>query len=177
MNWELQDIQLDLEKTGTRDQIANICWIIEKASEWKKNKKKQPSTFALLTTPKPLTVWITTNYGKFSKRWECQTTWPDSWEISTQVKKQVRTRHGTMDWFKLGKEYVKAVYCHPAYLTYLQSTSCEILGWKNRKLESKLSGKISITTDTHMTPPLGQKAKRNWRGSWRRWKRRVKKLA
>ena len=55
---------------------------------------------------------------------------------------------------KLRKEYVKAVYCHPAYLTYVQSASCEILDWKNRKLESRLSGEISITTDTHMTPPL-----------------------
>ena len=91
MNWELQDIQLDLEKTGTRDQLANICWIIEKAREWKKTKKqtkKQPSTFALLTTPKPLTVWITTNYGKFFKSWEYQTTLPASWEIRMQVKKQ-----------------------------------------------------------------------------------------
>ena len=53
---------------------------------------------------------------------------------------------------KLGKEYVKAVYCHPAYLTYMQSTSCEILGWMNHKLESKLPGEISITSDMQMMP-------------------------
>ena len=56
--------------------------------------------------------------------------------------------------FKLGKEYVKAVYCHPAYLTYMQSTSCEMLGWKKHKLESRLLGEISITSDMQMTPPF-----------------------
>ena len=55
---------------------------------------------------------------------------------------------------KLGKEYVKTVYCHPAYLTYMQSTSCEMLGWMKHKLESKLLGEISITSDMQMTPPL-----------------------
>ena len=70
-----------------------------------------------------------------------------------QVKKQqleldVEQQTGS----KLGKEYVKAVYCHPAYLTYMQSTSCEMLGWMNHKLESKLSGEISITSDMHMMP-------------------------
>ena len=62
---------------------------------------------------------------------------------------------------KLEKEYVKAVYCHPAYLTYMQSPSCEMLGWENHKLESKLPGEISITSDMQMTPPLWQKVKRN----------------
>ena len=62
---------------------------------------------------------------------------------------------------KLGKEYIKAVYCHPAYLTYMQSTSCEMLGWMKHKLESRLPGEISITSDTQMTSPLWQKAKRN----------------
>ena len=60
---------------------------------------------------------------------------------------------------KLGKEYIKAVYCHPAYLTYMQSTSCKVLGWMKHKLESRLPGKISITLDMQMTPPLRQKAK------------------
>ena len=59
---------------------------------------------------------------------------------------------------KLGKEYVKAVYCHPAYLTYMQSTSYEMLGWMKQNLESRLLGKISITSDMQMTPPLWQKA-------------------
>ena len=62
---------------------------------------------------------------------------------------------------KLGKEYVKAVYCHPAYLTYMQSTACEMLGWMKHKLESRLLGEISITSDMQMTLPLWQKAKKN----------------
>ena len=62
---------------------------------------------------------------------------------------------------KSGKEYVKAVYCHPAYLTYMQSTSCEMLGWKKHKLESRLLGEISITSDMQITPPLWQKLKKN----------------
>ena len=59
---------------------------------------------------------------------------------------------------KLGKEYDKVVYCHPAYLTYVQSTSCEILDWMKHKLESRLPGEISITSDMQMTPPLWQKS-------------------
>ena len=62
---------------------------------------------------------------------------------------------------KSGKEYVRAVYCHPSYLTYVQSTSCEMLGWMKHKLESRLPGEISITADMQMTPPLWQKVKRN----------------
>ena len=59
---------------------------------------------------------------------------------------------------RLGKEYIKAVYCHPAYLTYMQSTSCKIAGWMKHKLESRLLGEISITSDMQMTPPLWQKS-------------------
>ena len=62
---------------------------------------------------------------------------------------------------KLGKEYIKAVYCHPGYLTYMQSTSYEMPGWMKHKLESKLQGEISITSDMQMTTPLWQKTKRN----------------
>ena len=66
---------------------------------------------------------------------------------------------------KLGKEYVKAVYCHPAYLTYTQSTSYEIPGWIKHKLELRLTGEKSITADMQMTPPLWQKVKRNSKAS------------
>ena len=61
---------------------------------------------------------------------------------------------------KLGKEYIKAVCCHAAYLTYMQSTSCKMPGWMKHKLESRLLGEISITSDTQMTPPYGRKQKR-----------------
>ena len=118
-------------------KIANIRCIIEKAREFQKKK----SISALLTMQKPLTVWITTNCGKFFKRWEYQTTLPASWEICMQVKKQqleldMEKQIGS----KSGKVYVKAVYCHPAYLTYMQSTSWETLGWMKHKLESRLPG-------------------------------------
>ena len=73
----------------------------------------------------------------------------------------VRTRHGTMAGSKLGKEYVKAVCYHPAYLTYMQSASCEMQDWMNHKLESRLLGEISIISDRQMIPPLWQKARRN----------------
>ena len=143
MNHELSDVQAGFRKgRGTRDQVANIFWIIEKAREFQKNIY----FFALLTMPKPLTVWTTTNCGKFIKRWEYQTTWPASWEICMQVKKQqleldMEQQTGS----KSGKEYVKAVYCHPAYLTCIQSTSWEMPGWMKHKLESRLLGEISIT--------------------------------
>ena len=62
---------------------------------------------------------------------------------------------------KLGKEYVKAAYCHPAYLTYMQSTSCEMLAWMKHKLESRVPGKISVTSHMQMTLPLWQKVRKN----------------
>ena len=71
-----------------------------------------------------------------------------------------RVRHGTTD-SKLGKEYVKAVYCHPTYLIYMQSISCEMPGWMKHKLYSRLLGEISIISDVQMIPALWQKAKRN----------------
>ena len=71
-----------------------------------------------------------------------------------KVKKQ-QLEPDTEQWTgsNLGKKYIKAVYCHPAYSTYTQSTSCEMPGWMNHKLESRLPGEISITSDMHMTPP------------------------
>ena len=71
----------------------------------------------------------------------------------------VRTGHGQQTDSKLGKECVKGVYCYPAYLTYMQSTSWEILGWMKHKLESRLLGEISITSDMQMTPPFVIKRK------------------
>ena len=79
-----------------------------------------------------------------------------------QVKKQ-QLEPDMEQWTgsKLGKEYVTAVYCHPAYLTFMQSTSCEMLGWIKHKLKSGLLVGISVTSDMQMTPPLWQKVKRN----------------
>ena len=83
MNRELPDVQAGFRTgRGTRDKIANIRWIMEKASS------RKTSISALLTMPKSLTVWITINCGKFWERWEYQNTWPASWEICMQVRKQ-----------------------------------------------------------------------------------------
>ena len=81
-------------------------------------------------------MWITTNCGKFLKSWKYQTTWPVSWETCMQVRKQqleldMEQQTGS----KEEKEHIKAVYCHPVYLTYMQSTSCKMSGWMNHKLE------------------------------------------
>ena len=85
VNRELPNVQAGFRKgRGTRDQIANILWIIKKAREFQKDIYLR---FIDLTMPKPLTVWITINCGKFWKRWEYQATWPVSWEICMQVRK------------------------------------------------------------------------------------------
>ena len=81
MNFQM--FKLVLQGRGTTDQIANICWIIEKVREFQKK-----SVSALLTMPKSLTVWITINCGKFWRRWEYQTTWPASWKTCLQDRKQ-----------------------------------------------------------------------------------------
>ena len=148
--------KLDLEKA----EEPEIKLPTSTGSSRKCESSRKTSTYALLTMPKPLTVWITINCGKFWKRWEYQTTWPASWEICMQIKKQqleldMEQQTGSTS----GKEYIKAIYCHRAYLTYMQSTSCEMPGWMKHKLESRLPGEISITSDMQMTPPLRQKVK------------------
>ena len=112
--------KLDLEKA----EEPEIKLPTSTESSKKQESSRKTSIYALLTTPKTLTMWITTNCGKFFKRWEYQTTWPASGEICMQVKKQqleLDVEQGTGS--KLGKEYIKAVCCHPAYLTYMQKTS------------------------------------------------------
>ena len=124
---KFQMFELDLEKA----EEPEIKLPTSAGSLKKQESSRKTSISALLTMPKPLTVWITTNCGKFWKRWEYQTTLTASWEICMQVKKQkleldMEQRTGS----KPGKEYVKAVYCHPAYLTYKQSISWECwAGW------------------------------------------------
>ena len=89
-------------------------------SSKKQENSRKTSISALLTMPKPLTMWITTNCGKIFNTWEYQTTWPASWEICNKVKKQqleldMEQQTGS----KLGQEYVKSVYCYPAYLIHM----------------------------------------------------------
>ena len=120
LNHELPDIQASFRK-GTGKEIKLPT---SNGSSKKQESSRKTSTSALLTTPKPLIVWITTNSGRFFKRWEYQTTRPASWEICMQVRKQqleldMEQQTGS----RSGKDHVKAVYCHSAYLTSVQSTS------------------------------------------------------
>ena len=123
-------------------------WVFEKAAEpeikpptstgsWKKQKNyRKTFTSASLTMPKPLTVWITKNSGKFSKRWEYQTTFTCLLRnLYAGQEATVRTRMEQQTGSKLGKEYIKVIYCHPDYLTYMQSISCEMPGWMKHKPE------------------------------------------
>ena len=107
--------KLDLEKG--RNQRSNCQHPLNHRKS--KRTPEKTSTSALLTMLKPLTVWITTKHGKFFKRWEYQNTWPASWEICTQIKKQqLELDREQQTGSKLEKEYIKTVYCHPVYLTY-----------------------------------------------------------
>ena len=148
INWKLPDAQAGFRKgRRTRNQIVNICCIIGKAREFQKN-----IYFCCIDYAKAF-VWITTNRGKFLKRWKYQTTLPVSWETCMQIKKQ-QLEPDMEKWTgsKLRKEYNKAVYCHPAYLTSMQSTSCKMLDLMNHKLESRLLGGISTTSDRQIIP-------------------------
>ena len=112
-----QMFNLDLEKA----EEAEIKLPTSVGSSTKQESYRKTYTSSLLTMPKPLSVWITTNCVKFWKRWEYQTTGLASWEICMQVKKeQLEPDMEQQTRSKLGKEYIKVTYCHPAYLTYAE---------------------------------------------------------
>ena len=158
VNRELTDVQVGFRKgRGTRDQVANIRWIIKKAREFQKNiyfcsieyakafdcvdHNKLWKILQEMGIPDHLTCLLRNLYAGQEQ----------------QLEPDMEQQTGS----KSGKEYVKAVYCHPAYLYYMQSISCEMPGWMKHKLESRLLGEISITSDMQMIPPLWQKVKRN----------------
>ena len=156
VNRELPDVQVGFRKgRGTRDQIANICWIMEKAREFQKN-----IYFCFIDSAK---AFDCVDHNKLENSERNGNTRPAaSWKICMQARKQqleldMEQQTGS----KLEKEYIKAVDCHPAYLTSLQSTSWETLDWKKHKLDSRLPGEISITSDMQITPPLWLKVKKN----------------
>ena len=126
MNQELPGEQSEFQKgRWTRDQIANIPWIIEKAREFQKKVY-----FCFIDYANAFDC-VTANCEKFLKRWEFQTILPVTWETCMWVKKQQLEPYvEQLTGSKLGREYDKAVYCHPVYLTSGQSTSYEILGWR-----------------------------------------------
>ena len=119
------------------------------AGSWKKQESsRKTSISALLTMPKPLTVWITTNCGKSFKEMGI----PDHLRnLYAGQEATVRTGHGTTDWFQIGKGVCQGCILSPC-LTYMQSTSCEMPGWMKHKLESRLLGEISKASDMQMKP-------------------------
>ena len=123
---------------------------------WKKVREFQKNTdIRFIDYAKAFDCVDHNKLWKNFKRWEYQITLSASCKTCMQVKKQqleldVEQQTGS----KLRKDYVKAVYCHPAYLTYIQSTSSEMPGWMKHKLESRLLGEISVTSDMKMTPAL-----------------------
>ena len=134
--------KLDLEKAEEPEIKLPTSAGLKK----KPGNSRKTSTSPSLTMLKPFDFVDNKNCGKFLLRWEYQTTLPASWEICMQVKKQqlkLDMEQNTIS--KMGKECVKAVYCHLAYLTFMQSISCEMPGWMKHKLESRFLGEISIT--------------------------------
>ena len=116
VNCELSDVQAGFRKVrGTRDQIANICWINEKARDFQKN-----IYFCFTDYAKPLTEWITTNCKILEETGILDHLTCLLRNLYAGQEATVRTVHRTTDWFQIRKG--KAVYCHPAYLTYMQST-------------------------------------------------------
>ena len=157
---ELPDGQAGFRKgRGTRDQIANICWIIDKARKFQKN-----IYFCFIVYAKAFDCVDHNKLWKILK----EVGIPDHLicllrNLYAGQEATVRTGHGTTDWFQIGKGVRQGCILSPSFLTSVQSTSWETLGWKKHKLESRLPGEISITSDMQMTPPLWQRVKRNKR--------------
>ena len=127
---ELPDVQAGFRKgRGTKDQIANIFWIIEKAREFQKN-----ISFCFIDYAKAF------DFVDHNKLWKILQEMGLPGHLTCLRKQQLELDMEQQTGSKLGKGYVKAVYCHPAYLTYMQSTLCKMLGWMNHKLESRLLG-------------------------------------
>ena len=141
MNRDLPDVQARFRKgKGDRDQTANIRWVIENARKFQKN-----IYFCFIDYAK---AFDCVDHNKLSGKF-LEMGIPDHLtcllrNLSAGQEATVRSGHGTTDWFQIGKE-VKAIYCHPAYLTYMQSTSCKMPSWIKHKLESRLLEELSIT--------------------------------
>ena len=154
-----QMYKLDLEKAEEpKIKISNIHWIIEKAREFQKN-----IYFCFIDHGKAFDCVGHNKLWKFFKEMgtldhlTCLLRGSCMQHKKQQLEPNMEQRTGS----KLGREYIKTVYCYPAYVTSIQSTSCKMPGWMKLKLESRLPGEISTTSDTQVTPPLRQKAKRD----------------
>ena len=157
MNRELPDVQAGFRKgRGTRDQIANIHWIVEKAREFQKN-------ICFIDYAKAF-VWIKTNCGKFLKDMGI----PDHLicllrYLYASQEAIVRTEHGTIDWFKLGKREHQGCILSPCLFNLHAEYIMRNAGLDEAQAGIRLLGEISITSDMQMTPPLWQRVKRNLR--------------
>ena len=164
MNRELPDVQAGFRKgTGTRDQIVNIRWIMEKAREFQKN-----IYFCFIDYAKALDCVDHNKLWKILKEMGI----PDHLtcllrNLYAGQEATVRTGHGKTDWFQIGKGVRRGCILSPClfnlYAEYIMRNAGlgETLDWNKHKLESRLPGEISITSDMQMTPPLWQKVKRN----------------
>ena len=151
MNHEILDVQIGFRKgRGTRDQIANIHWIIKKAREFLKN-----IYFCFIDYAKAFNCMVHNKLWKILKEMRI----PD--HLTCLLRNLYAGQEATVrtDWFQIGKGVCQGCILSPAYLTSMQSISCVIPGWMKHKLESRLPGKISITSEMQMTPPLWQKTK------------------
>ena len=154
VNCELPDVQAEFRKgRGTRDQIVNIHWFIEKARECQRN-----IYFCFIDYIKAFDCMDHNKLWKILRDGN-----PD--HLTCLLRNLYAGQEATVPDMeqqtgsKLEKEYDKALYYHPAYLTYIQNTSCEMLDWMTHKLESRLLAEISITSDMQIIPPLWQKAR------------------
>ena len=154
MNHEIPDVQAGFRKgKGTGDQIAYIRWITEKESF------RKPTTSALLTKAFDCVdhnkLWEILKEMGMPDHLTCllRNLYAGQELLETDMEQQTASI--------LGKECVEAVYCHPAYLTYMQNASCKKVGWMKHKLESRFLVEIAVTSDMQMTPPLRQKVKKD----------------
>ena len=158
MNRDFTDVQAGFKKgRGTRDQIANICWIMEKAREFQKNIYFCPIDYAK--------AFDCVDHNKLWKILQGMGI-PDHLtcllrNLYAGQEATVRTGHGTTDWFQIGKGVVKAVYCHPAYITSMQSTSWETLAWKKTSWNQDCQEKYQSPQICRWHHPYGRK----WRGT------------
>ena len=152
-----QTFKLDLEKA----EEPEITLPISAGSSKKQESSRKTSTSALLTTPKPVTMWITTNWKILKEMGK-----PDyrTWLLRNLYSGQeatVRTGHGTTDWFQIGKGVSQGYILSPCLFNLYAEYIMRNAGLDEAQLESRLPGEISITSDMQMTPPLWQKVKRN----------------
>ena len=148
-NWELPDVQAGFRKCrGTRDQIANICWIIEKGKEFQKNIYfcfiDYTRTFDCVDHKK---LWKILQGMGIPDHLTCLLR-----NLYTDQEATVRTRYRTTDWFKIGKGMCQGCIFSPCLLNYVQSTPWEMPFWMNHKQESRLPGEMSTTSDMQMIP-------------------------